>query len=148
MADFAGAAAAIEARLESSKPAGLLVAWPNRKRPKATDEQGLPIAWAYAEVVGTGAEIRGIGVPGDHVVVEDGLIMVTVYVPAGEGTALGFALAGQIGEIFRAKEFFQDGPGVCVRSWTPRISGGGAGDDNGMWFAVVVTIPFEFWRRA
>lgn len=148
MADFAGAAAAIESRLEAQKPAGLPIAWPNRPRPDVVDGGGKPVPWAYAEVIGTGAEIRGVGIPGDHVVVEDGLIMITVYVPDGEGTAPGFALAGQIGEIFRVKEFFQDGPGVCVRSWTPRISGGGAGDDNGMWFAVVVTIPFEFWRRA
>lgn len=148
MADFAGAVDAILTRLEANKPPGLPIALPNRAKPETVDADGNPVAWAYAEVLGTTAGIRGVGVPGDHVVVDDGLIMVTVFVPDGEGAGPGFALAGQIGEIFRAREFYEPSPGVCVRSWTPRITGGGAGDDNGMWFAVTVTIPFEFWRRA
>lgn len=148
MADFAGAVAAISARLETMKPAGLPIAWPNQPRPEVVDGNGLPIAWAYAEVTGTTSRIHGVGVPGDHVVVDDGLIIATVFVPDGGGTAQAFTLAGQIGEIFRVKQFYDAEPGVCVRTWTPRISGGDAGSDDGMWFAVAVTIPFEFWRRA
>lgn len=129
------------------RPVELPIGWPNEGRPDISGN-GKPAPWAYAEVVGSGAEIRGVGVPGDHVVVEDGLIMITVYVPAGEGAAGGFETAGQLGEIFRVKQFYDAEPGVCIRTWTPRISGGDSGSDDGMWFAVTVTIPFQFWRRA
>lgn len=148
MANFAGAVAAIRSRLAGLRPVELPIGWPNEGRPDVIDVGGNPAPWAYAEVVGTGAEIRGVGVPGDHVVVEDGLIMLTVFVPDGEGTGAAYALAGQLGEIFRVQQFYDAEPGVCIRSWTPRISGGDAGSDDGMWFAVTVTIPFQFWRRA
>lgn len=130
------------------RPVELPIGWPNEARPDVIDVNGNPAPWAYAEVMSTGADIRGVGVPGDHVVVEDGIIMLTVFVPDGEGTATAFGLAGQLGEIFRVQQFYDAEPGVCIRTWTPRISGGDSGSDDGMWFAVSVSIPFQFWRRA
>lgn len=148
MADNAGAVAAIRSRLESAWAARTPIAWPNEKRPKVTDAQGKPAPWVYAEVSWTDAGIRGVGVPGRHVTIDDGLIMLTVYVPDGEGTDAALTLAGQLGEIFRTSRFYDGEPGCCVRCWTPRISGGDAGSDDGMWFAVTATIPFEFWHLA
>jgi hypothetical protein len=148
MADFAGAVAAIRSLLSAGRPVEMPIVWPNERRPDITDADGKPAPWAYAEVASTQANIRGVGVPGDHVVIEDGLIILTVFVPDGEGDAIGFSLAGTLGEIFRVKQFYDSEPGTCVRSWTPSIGGGDAGSDDGMWFSVTVTIPFEFWRRA
>ena len=148
MANFAGAVAAIRSRVAAMRPVELPIGWPNEARPDVIDANGNPAPWAYAEVSSTGAEIRGVGVPGDHVVVEEGVIMMTVFVPDGEGTATAYGLAGQLGEIFRVQQFYDAEPGVCIRTWTPRISGGDSGSDDGMWFAVSVSIPFQFWRRA
>ena len=147
MADIAGAIAAIRSRLESAW-ATTPVGWPNEARPNVTDGSGLPAPWVYAEVVWSTAGIRGVGVPGSRVVIDDGLIMLTVFVPADEGTATAFTYAGQLGEIFRTAQFYDGEPGTAVRCQTPRVSGGDAGSDDGMWFAVTVTIPFEFWHLA
>lgn len=114
------------------------------------DDGGVPqtAAWALIEVLGTDAQIRGVGLPGSHVVVEDGIVLASVFVQSGTGTAEAFRLAGLVGEVLRVKEFYATEPGVCVRTWTPRISAGGARSENGAWFGVTVTVPFEFWRRA
>ena len=148
MADFAGAAAAIRTLIEAGKPDGLDLAWPNEASPLDDSSILQSPAWAMVEVVGTDAGIRGIGKPGEHVVVEDGLVFATVFVQSGMGVTAAFQLAGQLGEILRVKEFYAEGPGVCVRTWTPRISAGGSRSEDGAWFGVSVTIPFEFWRRA
>ena len=65
--------------------------------------------------------------------------------------ALAFQYAVSIGEIFRNAEFYQSA-GHAVRTWTPRIDGGGAaegeGVTSGLWFRVTTTIPFEYLHLA
>jgi hypothetical protein len=56
-------------------------------------------------------------------------------VPVGGGTDDAFALGVAAGDIFRAKQFYDNVmPGCYVRGWTPRVDGGGPGDDDGAWF--------------
>lgn len=148
MADFAGAKAAIRERLETAWAGRTPLAWPNRPKPTFTDSQGKPVPWAYIEISGTDAGIHGVGEPGNHVVIDDGLITATVFGPADEGDDVPTQLAGALGEIFRVKQFFDAEPGTCVRTWTPKITDGAAADDKGMWFGVSVIIRFEFWHRA
>lgn len=148
MASHEEALAAIRSRLMALRPVDLPVGWPNEVKPATTDSSGNPIPWAYAEVAWTSSTIVGVGVPGDQVWVDDGLIIATVYMPDGEGDSIPTRIAKEIGSGFRVKQFYDAEPGVCIRSWAPRLGDGGRGSDNGMWFAVSVTIPFEFWYRA
>ncbi len=96
---------------------------------------------------GVEADHPGFGTPGRQVYLYRGLIHIHVYVPVGIGTDDAFALAVAAGEIFRSKTFYTDAtPGCYVRSWTPRVDGGGPGDDDGIWFRVSATIPFEYYH--
>ncbi|MBS7699171.1 MULTISPECIES: phage tail terminator-like protein [unclassified Chelatococcus] len=147
MADYAGAVAAIFARLQAQWTATPL-AFPNGARPAELDpDTGLLRPWVYAEVIGAGSTIVGAGVPRDHVYVYDGLIKLHVFTPSGTDAAVGFQHAVALGEIFRTQEFYNETSGHCVRSWSPRVDDGGDGDSDGLWFRVTTTIPFEYWHR-
>jgi hypothetical protein len=54
-------------------------------------------------------------------------------------------IAGLAGEVFRAQTFYNSDPGAKVICGAPSIRGGDSDADNGNWFGVTVTIPFEFY---
>ena len=147
MADIAGAKAAIRAYL-AAHWSGAAVIWPNGPPPVTQDANGDPVPYVYGEINIVAAGIRGVGKPGAHVVIDDGLISLHVFVPSGDGTADADAMAGALGEVFRVKQFYDTEPGACVRTWTPRVGDGEPNADNGMRYRVTVSIPFEFWHRA
>ncbi|MBT9370276.1 DUF4128 domain-containing protein [Rhizobium sp. CSW-27] len=149
MASYAGAEAAIRARLE----AGWLttrVTFQNED-PAApwppVNSQGELQPWANLEIECIGSEIVGQGQPGNHVYRYDGLIMVHVFTPRGSGTALGKEYAVAIGEIFRRKKFYEDAPGCYVRTEDPYPAGGASRSDDGNWFGTTMTCPFVYWHR-
>lgn len=148
MADLAGAKAAIRARLvagwtqtritfQNETPAK---PWP----PK--DGQGHSVAWVNLEIATLPSTLRGAGVPGQQIWVYPGFVYVHVFVPTGSGDADAMAKAVAIGELFRGDVFYQQ-DGCYVRTWAPSIDGGGSGDDNGNWFRVTMSVPFEYWHR-
>jgi hypothetical protein len=148
MGDFAGAKAAIRQRLvagwtttritfQNEKPEK---PWP----PVGADE--FPTGWVNLEIATLPSSIEGAGMPGRQVWRNPGFIYVHVFVPTGSGDAEATAHAVAIGEIFRGAVFYQDGSGSYVRCWAPRVDGGGSGDDNGNWFRVTASIPFEYWH--
>jgi hypothetical protein len=146
MADFAGAVAAIKARLEANW-ATTPIGYPNGDPAATRDASGNPQAWVLAEIVGAANTIHAAGKAGSVVYVQDGLIHAHVFVPKGSGDATARTHAVALGEIFRGKLFYDDvTPGHYVRSWAPRIDGGGDGSDDGLWFRVTATIPFEYWH--
>lgn len=154
MADFAGALAAIKQRFIANWVVGgdprTRIAyvnenpdapWPPRKPDKSLDN------WVLFSAVGATADHPGFGTPGNQLYLYRGLISITCFVPVGKGTADAFMLAVAAGEIFRATKFYDDvTPGCYVRTWTPRVDGGAPGDDDGAWFRVTATIPFEYWH--
>lgn len=150
MADYDGAVAAIEGRLTANwttTPIG----FENEDDPVQTGGDGNLAPWVFCEVVSDRAGIRGVGKPGSHVVVDEGFISATVFVPVGSGRAIARRHAVAIGEIFRTKEFYNSDPGACVRTWTPEIGPGNPAtseNPSGNWWAVTVTIPFEFFHLA
>jgi hypothetical protein len=149
MPDIAGALAAIESRFDTMWTA-TPKAFENGQAPDVLDGNGLLVPWVHFEAFATRAGIKGAGKPGDHVVVEDGEIVATVFVPVESNRATALQYATAIGEIFRVKEFYQSA-GTCVRSWTPRVGRGDvttSENPNGNWWAVTVTIPFEFIHHA
>ena len=146
MADYAGAVAAIRARFEAN-----WTATPIAFQNEAFPDQTTP--WVYLEVIGNESKLRGAGTPGAHVWLYRGNIFIHVFVPVGYGAADAHAFAVAAGEIFRAKEFYNTDPGCAVRTGVgpdgegPRTDGGGSDADNGNWWRVTCTIPFEFYYR-
>jgi hypothetical protein len=148
MADWEGAVAAIEALFAAAWGATTPVGYENQPPPAVVDGSGNQIPWVYIEVTGTTATIIGTGTPGNQTVLDDGLITIHAYAATGAGRATARANARQAGEIFRVKKFYDTDPGAYVRTWTPRMLGGGPGSDDGIWWRQSVVIPFEFWHRA
>ncbi|GJE14010.1 phage tail terminator-like protein [Methylobacterium longum] len=151
MPSYAGAKQAIEARLRANWTT-TTVAVPNPTTEqtalvKTRDAEGETIPWVYLEIADAGSAQIGVGRPGDQLWVYDGLINVHVFVPDGSGTADAEAYADQIGDIFRAARFYADTPGFEVRCGSPRVSDAGSGSDDGLWYRVTATIPFEYFHR-
>lgn len=144
---YAGAVAAIRERLQANWTT-TPIAFQNERFTHPTDPisgEGAP--WVYLEVIGNYSELRGAGTPGDNIWCYDGHILIHVFVPVNSGVELAQQLAVAAGEIFRAAGFYNDGQGSIVRSWSPQTDGGGISDDDGNWFRVTCTIPFEYFHR-
>lgn len=146
MADYAGAVAAIKARFAAnwtSTP----IAYQNE------DFADQVVPWVYFEIINSTADLRGAGTPGAHVWLYRGNIFIHVFVPKGQGSAEATALAVAAGEIFRAQQFYDATPGCAVRTGVgpdgegPRVDGGGSAADDGNWWRVTCTVPFEFYYR-
>lgn len=150
MADYAGAVAAIKARLAAGWTTTTIV---NLNEGKPTPWPPVTVANALApfvllEVIAT----RAYTLPGDpgslRHKVQEGFISTHVMVPVGSGTADAFTHAVALGALFENKQFFDTDPGVCIRTWTPAVDGGGEGSEDGIWFRVSMTVAFEFRFRA
>lgn len=150
MASYEGAKEAIRARLVANWTT-TPVTYQNEKPPDPwppKNGNGDLLPWVNLEILGTGSGIYGQGVPRNHLWLYTGLIYGHVFVPTGSSDELAGSYAGQIGEIFRAAKFYDDvTPGAYVRSMAPRTDGGGSGSDNGNWWRVTMTCPFEYWHR-
>lgn len=148
-ASIAGAKAAIRQRLIENwtlTPITFQNEAPPSSWPPMADGDFAP--WVHLEVTNTGSAMHGAGKPGSQVWVYDGLILVHVFVPINSGEALADQHAVTIGEFFRAKVFYQNvTPGCYVRTWAPRVDGGGTADHDGNWYRVTMTCPFEYWHR-
>ena len=148
MATFGGAVAAMRARFA----AGWLtpIAYPNGERPGGgwpPQVDGAPVPWAYFDVLASASDLRGAGLPGDHVWLTRGNIFISIFCPLGEGSVRAIDLAEAAGEKFRAATLYQDGAGAKVVCLAPVCDGGGPDAENGNVFRVTTTIPFEFYFR-
>lgn len=155
MADYAGAVAAIKQRLrdnwtttgiefQNETPEGT---WP------PVDASGNLLPWVFFEVINRTSELRGAGTPGAHVWLYRGDVFAHVFVRTNSSSEIANQYAVAIGEIFRAKQFYDTDPGCAVRTGIgpagegPRVDGGGSDADNGNWWRVTCIIPFEFYYR-
>ena len=159
-ADYAGAIAAIKQKAIDGWAANNedpdVLTFINEGDPKQADENGNPVIWVLIEIVSGQSYINGSGTAGHQVIVYPGMIKAHVFAPTGSGVgestgALAKALA--IGEIFRNQLFYNGVTDGCYvrsgydRNGPPRISDGDVSSDDGQWFTVSVTIPFEYWHR-
>lgn len=152
MADIAGALAAIESRFTTAWGTTTPYALANQETaPVVVNGSGEPLAWILFEAECFDARIRGVGRPGNHVVVDEGVIEATVFVPLRSERAVAREHAVAIGELFRTAVFYDSEPGAYVRTWTPVVGRGERAESEnpaGLWWSVPVSIPFEFWHRA
>lgn len=149
MADYAGAVAAIKA-LMAAGWTNTPVNYQNDQAPDIwppQDAKGNPSPWVYFEVLGSGSKPYATGTPGNRTWHYLGLIHGHVMVPINSGDELAQAYAVAIGEIFRDQKFYDNGLGAYVRSWSPQTDGGDSSADDGNWWRVTCTIPFEYFHR-
>jgi hypothetical protein len=147
MADYAGAVAAMRSTFVTGWAARTPIAYQNE------DFADQTTPWVFFEVINSDSELRGAGTPGAHVWLYRGNIFVHVFVPLGYGSADAHTYAVAAGEIFRAKQFYDTTPGYAVRTGIgpngegPQTDGGGSDADDGNWWRVTMSIPFEFYYR-
>lgn len=147
MADWAGAVAAARARFAAaigSTP----VEYQNEDPPQNPWPPSPAVPWIYFEMLQTQSEIRGAGKPGSQTWLTLGHIMIHVFAPKGYALPEHLALAGTAGEIFRSATFYATDPGAKVICKAPSVQGGDSSSDDGNWFGVTVSIPFEFYFLA
>jgi hypothetical protein len=155
-ADYTGALAAIREKFLAEWTGTPLarVGFVNEAAPVQIDDSGAPVPWVLFELVNFGSVRLGFGMPGASVTIYDGAIKAHMFVPTGSSTATAVALAVSAGEIFRNEVFYDAVTAGChVRTGytiagPPRIENGEVADDDGAWFNVTATIPFEYWHRA
>lgn len=147
-ADYAGAVAAIQAKFTAEWVIGAVARTPvgfiNQTAPVAKNEAGQPAPWVLFEIVHAGSYRHT-----NAIRVYDGIIKAHVFLPKGTGDADGLALAIAAGEIFRNKVFYDGVTAGCyVRSGhdlPPRVDDGDITSDDGKWFTLTASIPFEAW---
>jgi hypothetical protein len=147
MSDYAGAVAAARARFVAAWASTTLVEFQNED-PPANPWPPAPASgpWVYFEMIQTSSSERGVGLPGSKIWLSVGNIFVHVFAPLGYGLPAHLALTAQAGAIFRAATFYQDAAtGAKVVCGAPSEPGGASDADNGNWFGLTVSIPFEFY---
>lgn len=146
MTDYVGAVAAIKAMLVANWTT-TPIAYANERALDAVDDNGDPVPWLFCEIISSGSDVVGSGVPGNQVILYQGLIKLHVFIPTGTGIETGFTHAVALGDIFKNQVFYNGTAGRYVRTLFPRIGEGEANSEDGAWFSVTATIPFEYWHR-
>jgi hypothetical protein len=144
MADYAGAVAAMRARFEADFTAAPVV-FQNEDPPATPWPPQPPAPWVYFEVIQAASNLRGVGLPGNQTWLTTGHVFAHVFAPKGYALPEHLALAGQAGEVLRAKTIYNTDPGARVTFYAPSVQGGGSASDDGNYFGVTVAIPFEFF---
>lgn len=156
MPDYAGAVAAIKARLVASWTQTLIVyvnKQPDQPFPIIDPNTGNPAPFLVCEVAGTKSDPYSFGNLGNRFFCYDGLILLHVLVPIDDGDARAQQLAVTAGEIFRAATFYIDANGSYIRTIAPNPPDGGSaanieGVQAGNTFRVTVSTPFQYFHRA
>lgn len=147
MADYAGAVAALRAAFEASAITAPRI-YQNEDPPQKPWPPAVPVPWIYLEVIQSSSELRGAGLPGNQTWLTLGHVLIHVFAPKGYALPAHLALAGQAGELYRSKTFYNTDPGAKLTCYAPAIQGGDSASDDGNYFGVTVSIPFEFFFLA
>lgn len=156
MPDYAGAVAAIKARLVANWTT-TAIAYVNKQPeppfPPIDSATGNPAPVLVCEVTGSGSSVYTFGNVGNRFFIYEGLIVLHILVSIDEGDARAQQLAVNAGEVFRAATFYQDANGSYIRTIAPNPpDGGGKADIEGLQigasFRVTVTINFQYFHRA
>ena len=132
MTAFYDAASAIRSRMQANWSATPIV-WEN-----APSEPAAGTPFVFFEVLGGDAFQASIGAPSSRLYRHTGVIQAHVFTPVNKGSKDSLQYADSIAAIFRGQTF---GGVLC---FAPRIGSGAPADDDGNWWRVTVTIPFQF----
>jgi hypothetical protein len=145
MADYAGAVAAMKARFAAAWTE-TPITYANQDPPQQPWPPATP--WVYVEFIQSNSSLRALGSPTNRSWLTLGHIFIHVFVPINYGIEEPQRLAVAAGEIFRAQTFYNDGLGAKVVCYAPATQGGASDADNGDWFRLTASIPFEFYFNA
>lgn len=144
MADYAGAVAAARAYFVARFSA-TQITYQNEDPPAHPWPPSPPSPWCYFEMLETATELRGVGQAGNDVWLTTGQIRIHVFAPKGYGFAEHLAIAKLAGDVFRRATFYSTDPGAKVVCYGPSVQGGDSASDDGNWFGVTVSVPFELF---
>lgn len=148
MSDYAAAVRALKDRLAAGW-ATTPILFENEGAPVMADDAGNLTPWIECLVLADSSEQMTIGGTGNRITVDEGVVSVTVFTPAGMGTDLAYQRAVTIGEIMGHAVMTVSGRRLETK--TPLIGQGSrATSENpeGVWHALAVTVPFSFYRLA
>jgi hypothetical protein len=156
MPDYAGAVAAIKARLVANWTQSVIVyvnKQPDQPFPPIDPLTNNPAPFLVCEVAGSKSDPYSFGNTGNRFFCYHGTILLHVLVPIDDGDARAQQLAVTAGEIFRTALFYVDANGSYIRTIAPNPPDGGSaanieGIQAGNTFRVTVSVPFEFYLRA
>lgn len=156
MPDYAGAVAAIKARLVANWTTTAIVyvnKQPEPPFPPVDPVTGNPAPVLVCEVIGTKSDVYTFGNLGNRFFLYDGLVILHILVPIDEGDDRAQALAVSAGEIFRTATFYVDANGSYIRTIAPNPPDGGSaanieGLQIGASFRVTVSCSFQYFHRA
>lgn len=134
------AKAAIRAYIEGGFTTAPLV-WPNETH----DLPAAPSPFVAIEVMGVTNSVRGIGEPGNRLFIHPGIILAHVFVPFGIGQAAGDTVADAIGLLLQRKDIAAPTLPQLVRTEDPTMIDGELGSEDGNYWRVSVSIPFDFY---
>jgi len=156
MPDYAGAVAAIKARLVANwttTPIVYVNRQPDPPFPPINPNTGDALPVIVIEVSGTKGDVYSFGAPGNRFWLYNGLISLHLLVPVNDGTEQAEQLVVSAAEIFRDALFYQDANGSFVRTRAPSPpdSGSAANVEGAIvagMFRVSCSIEFEYFHRA
>jgi hypothetical protein len=142
---WSAAVTAIKARMAAGFSAWP-VSWPNEHFPEPRDDGGKPInpdgtpkAFVECEVIGGTARMQGIGLPGERLTVQPGLIRAYLAAPRGTGLDDLNTQADAIAALFNRAEF-----GSTVRCQDASVQGD-VFAESGNYALIMVSIPFDLY---
>ncbi len=134
------ARAAIRAYIEAGFTTAPLV-WPNERH----DLPDVPTAFVAVEVEGVSNSIRGVGDPSNRLFIHPGIILAHCFVVFGTGSAAADGIAGALALLLTRKEFAAPTLPQIVRTEDPTTYEGELASDDGNYWRVTVSIPFDFY---
>jgi len=86
----------------------------------------------------TNSEQLTIGAPGHNVWRDEGVFRLIVHAERGAGVDAGLALADQLADLFRGKEF------GGVQTFAPSPAATDDDSENGNYFILAIAVPYQF----
>jgi hypothetical protein len=136
------ARAAIRSFVESRFTAAPLV-WPNER----TFAPDVPAAFVAVEVIGLDNAIRGVGDPSNRLFIHSGLIMAHCFAVFGTGSGAADTMADALADLLTRQDILISGAAESplVRTEDPTTHDGELGSEDGNYWRVTVSVPFDFY---
>lgn len=137
------AKAAIRSFIEQGFTATPLI-WPNER----IDTAEPPARFVAVEVQGVTNEIRGVGDDGHRLFIHPGIIIAHVFTEFGEGEAAADAIADELSSLLSWQQVDAPAAPQIVRTHSPTVHDGELNSENGNYWRVTVSVPFDFYYFA
>lgn len=107
-----------------------------------------PAHWLRVEVQGTENRVHSVGSPGNRLFLHDGIAWLHVFAPFGTGEDEAGAFADQLGTLLQRRDIPAPTVPQIVRTEDPSVNPGERDSENGNWYRISVSVPFQFFYFA